>query len=293
MQVVQAVLEQVVGALNLTKLSPARRVVALEGFFANRFQYSLKLQNGDKKETPLAHFLLQSRTGHCEFFATATTLLLRQAGIPARYMVGYSVQEYDDREGLFVVRRSHAHAWTLAHVDGVWRQVDTTPPDWLAFQQKRASSWQALSDRLSALIFRFAKWRAGERTVAEMGMALLMALLAGGWLIWRRWRGGFKGGSTKRSRSSSKETGRRGHASPLDPVMAHLEQQEGARPAGEPLTVWIQRLGVLELRPLIYLHYRLRFDPRGLSPEESVRFQQGVQRWLARRERFTTDREGS
>ena len=35
--------------------------------------------------TPLADFLLRTRSGHCEYYATATVLLLRAAGIPARY----------------------------------------------------------------------------------------------------------------------------------------------------------------------------------------------------------------
>ncbi|MBT8330725.1 MAG: transglutaminase-like domain-containing protein, partial [Deltaproteobacteria bacterium] len=39
----------------------------------------------------IENFLTRSRSGHCEYFATATVLLLRQAGIPARYARGYSV----------------------------------------------------------------------------------------------------------------------------------------------------------------------------------------------------------
>jgi transglutaminase-like putative cysteine protease len=49
-------------------------------------------------ETPLARFLLRTRSGHCEYFATATVLLLRQLGIPARYAVGYAVHEASGRQ---------------------------------------------------------------------------------------------------------------------------------------------------------------------------------------------------
>ena len=38
----------------------------------------------------MTRFLCEHRTGHCEYFATATTLLLRAAKIPARYAVGYA-----------------------------------------------------------------------------------------------------------------------------------------------------------------------------------------------------------
>ena len=84
-------------------------------------------QDVGRKKSALSHFLLQSRAGHCEYFATATVLLLRAAGIPARYCRGYAVQEFSKLENRFIVRDRHAHAWTLAYVDGIWTNFDTTP----------------------------------------------------------------------------------------------------------------------------------------------------------------------
>src|SRR5205807_1199702 len=74
-----------------------------------------------RKESALEEFLLNSRAGHCEYFATATTLLLRAAGVPARYAVGFSVQEWSRLEQRYIVRARHAHSWTLAYVNGGWR----------------------------------------------------------------------------------------------------------------------------------------------------------------------------
>ena len=52
----------------------------LRGFFRDRFSYSL-WQGApaitSTNETPLNRFLLQTRSGHCEYFATAAVLLLR------------------------------------------------------------------------------------------------------------------------------------------------------------------------------------------------------------------------
>ena len=59
----------------------------------------------------MSRFLLRTRSGHCEYFATATVLLLRQLGIPARYAVGYAVHEATGRK--YVVRQRDAHAWCL------------------------------------------------------------------------------------------------------------------------------------------------------------------------------------
>jgi len=81
---------------------PAREtVLRLQQFFNGSFQYSLDLASGQQNATPLADFLLRTRTGHCEYFATAGALLLRRAGVPARYTVGFSSYEYSDLEGGF------------------------------------------------------------------------------------------------------------------------------------------------------------------------------------------------
>lgn len=38
-------------------------------------------------------FLSNDKRGHCEYFATALTLALRELGIPSRYSTGYMVDE--------------------------------------------------------------------------------------------------------------------------------------------------------------------------------------------------------
>ena len=72
------------------------------------------------------HFLTQSRRGYCVHFATSTVLLLRSAGIPARYVTGYAV---DGEAGTWIeVTEDDAHAWVEYYTDGVgWRPLDPTP----------------------------------------------------------------------------------------------------------------------------------------------------------------------
>src|SRR4029450_9757241 len=95
-------------------------------------------------DTPLSNFLRNTHRGHCEYFATATVLLLRKLNIPARYAVGYSVHEASGRK--FVVRERDAHAWCLVWNDqsGLWQDFDTTPASWMAEEGRRASSMQWL-----------------------------------------------------------------------------------------------------------------------------------------------------
>ena len=66
--------------------------------------------------------------------------------MPARYAVGYVVDEHSALEDRFVVRARHAHAWARVHVDGTWQELDTTPSTWLAAESEEASPLQPLLD---------------------------------------------------------------------------------------------------------------------------------------------------
>lgn len=98
----------------------------IERFFTLGFSYTLQLQ-GRSGDSYLDDFLNKTKSGHCEYFATATTLMLRSAGIPARYSIGYMIDEYSDIENAYIARKSDAHAWVTAYIDGSWITVDTTP----------------------------------------------------------------------------------------------------------------------------------------------------------------------
>lgn len=72
-------------------------------------------------------FLNESDTGYCVHFASAATVLLRAAGIPARYVEGYTV---DVDPGKTTVRGDMAHAWVEYYVEELgWVILDPTPSD--------------------------------------------------------------------------------------------------------------------------------------------------------------------
>ena len=120
-------IQNVLSSLDLKGKSSSQIVSAVESYFQAGFSYSLELPQSQKGLTPLTTFLLKRRAGHCEYFASATALLLRAAGIPTRYAVGYKVYEYSPSEQQYVVRASHTHAWVMAYIDGGWTKIDTTP----------------------------------------------------------------------------------------------------------------------------------------------------------------------
>ena len=99
--------------LGLQAVSPREALERVRGHFSG-FSYSLYRAAPAAGGGALAEFLTRTRSGHCEYFAAATTLLLRAAGIPARYSIGYAVMEYSTLEQAWLVRQRHAHAWSRA-----------------------------------------------------------------------------------------------------------------------------------------------------------------------------------
>lgn len=71
-------------------------------------------------------FLRGSDTGYCVHFATAATVLLRAAGIPARYVEGYLVSAWENKT--VAVLGEDAHAWVEYWIPGYgWQLLEATP----------------------------------------------------------------------------------------------------------------------------------------------------------------------
>jgi len=253
-------------------------------FFAENFQYSSFLGGPPPKgATPLEQFLLKGRSGHCEFFATATALLLRQAAIPTRYAVGYSVCEIKGRNA--VVRERHAHAWCLAYVDGKWQDFDTTPASWSAIEADRAAWWEPLRDKWSQAWFAFSKWRYGKSSLRPYVPWLLGPLVAVlvAQLLWR---------SSKNRKRVAKAASDGAVWPGLDSEFYQIQQMLGQsgfqREPHESILNWRARIkdalpGDCLFAPnLVALHYRLRFDPTGLSAAERDELRRDVRAWRAK-----------
>lgn len=116
--------------------------------------YDLKLDGVPFGEDVVEYFLFQGEKGFCEHFASAGVLLLREMGVPARYVSGYTVRVSDFTSGevqaehaddvgasvgkgnfisgedayTAVVMDNRAHAWAEVYMDGVgWVPVEMTP----------------------------------------------------------------------------------------------------------------------------------------------------------------------
>ncbi len=81
------------------------------------------------------NFLTNTKEGYCVQFASAAALILREYGIPARYVEGYiacdfGVNRAEDKAGRFsaYVHDYEAHAWIEVFYDGIgWIQYECTP----------------------------------------------------------------------------------------------------------------------------------------------------------------------
>jgi transglutaminase-like putative cysteine protease len=101
---------------------------AIESHLQSEFGYSLEMKAGGAD--PLADFLFNVKAGHCEYFATAMTVMLRTRGVAARLVNGFTAGEYNEAAGAFTVRNSNAHSWVEVYFPETrsWITFDPTPP---------------------------------------------------------------------------------------------------------------------------------------------------------------------
>ncbi len=92
----------------------------MESFLStsNDFSYTLNLNAESLPGVdPIEQFLSVDRRGHCQYFASALVMMLRSVDIPARVVVGYHTDEFNELGQFYVARQLHAHSWVEALID--------------------------------------------------------------------------------------------------------------------------------------------------------------------------------
>ena len=103
------------------------RARAIETRLRTDYGYTLELPPA-RTADPLANFLFVRRRGHCEYFASAMTVMLRSLGVPARLATGFESGIYNPLTGQWLMRASDGHAWVEAWLTGRgWTTFDPTP----------------------------------------------------------------------------------------------------------------------------------------------------------------------
>ena len=120
-------IKQLAQQITARAANPYDKALAIELYLKTHYAYTLDLR-GDPGNDPLAYFLFQRRAGHCEYFASAMAIMLRDVGIPSRYATGFLPGEFNDLGGDYIIRASDAHAWVEAYFPGYdWITFDPTP----------------------------------------------------------------------------------------------------------------------------------------------------------------------
>lgn len=172
-----------------------QNTAAVSSYFQQNYEYSTTHET-PRGHDPIEWFLSQGKVGHCEYFATATALILRAGGIPTRYVTGFVTDERNAYGGYWVVRNKCAHAWVEAWDKdrGRWSIVESTPasgvpstPDTSQFAQL----WNFVKDRYQVFRVRLHQrgpiWAIKAVLSSWMFRALLGLMLVWLFIRLRRW----------------------------------------------------------------------------------------------------------
>ena len=147
--------------------TPFDRALAIESYLRDRFTYTLNL-TGKPGNDPLAHFLFETRAGHCEYFASAMTIMLRTLGVPSREVNGFLPGEYNELGGDYIVRASDAHSWVEVYFPGMdWQTFDPTP----AAPENEAGFLTRLGKYADWMEITWSEWVIGYDFAHQMVMA--------------------------------------------------------------------------------------------------------------------------
>lgn len=165
-------------------------VMAIEDYLRTNYRYSIDSPVPPIGRDAVDHFLFDAHVGFCEQFASATAVMLRTLGIPARIAAGYTTGHHNPFTGYYEVHASDAHSWVEVWFPNYgWYEFDPTfdvpPADLqLASTIPLARLLGYLVDKLSPL------FPGGGRDLVGYGLLGALAATAGAglWLVFRKAR---------------------------------------------------------------------------------------------------------
>jgi transglutaminase-like putative cysteine protease len=107
------------------------KVKAVENYFdQSEFVYSKEnIPYPSENQDYVDQFLFQTKIGYCDNFSTSMVVLLRAAGIPARWVKGYTEGERTSYQGdlVYEVTNNNAHSWVEVYFPGIgWVSFEPT-----------------------------------------------------------------------------------------------------------------------------------------------------------------------
>lgn len=145
---------------------------SVTNYFATEYRYSMSPGATPIRADFISYFLTDQNQGYCAHFASASTMILRYMGIPARYVEGYVIPFTSLSEATAVDKKyseyltgtspigetgvveveitdANAHAWVEIYSDGFgWIPVEVTPPS-VGDENNYSDFWSVFSNLFS------------------------------------------------------------------------------------------------------------------------------------------------
>jgi transglutaminase-like putative cysteine protease len=154
-------------------------ILAVQAWLAEHTVYDLDAPVPRDDADAVDHFLFEGQRGFCEQIATATAILLRLEGVPARLATGYVPSSRDPVSGVWISRAKDAHAWVEVRFPNLgWVPFDPTADVPLAGDSSPASIGGDLLRGALALV--------SEHVATTVVVVVAVVLAAGGRLLVRR-----------------------------------------------------------------------------------------------------------
>ncbi len=138
------------------------KVIGIQNYLESNYVYDLAAPAVPPDEDAVIFFLLKSRKGYCDVFASAMAIMCRMSDIPCRVAVGYASGKLGADDRLYHVRQRDRHAWVEVYFPGY---------GWIAFDPAPQEAGDSLTDRLRAT------WRSVWTTFATWGDSFWMLAL--------------------------------------------------------------------------------------------------------------------
>lgn len=94
---------------------------------SSRFEYDTDVRDHDCSDISVVECFALIKRGYCEYYASTMAVLLREMGVPTRYVQGLLPGDGEPGSGRSVVRNRDAHAWVQVYFPGHgWVDFDPT-----------------------------------------------------------------------------------------------------------------------------------------------------------------------
>ncbi|HVR88125.1 MAG TPA: transglutaminaseTgpA domain-containing protein [Candidatus Limnocylindria bacterium] len=112
------------------KVTPYEKAEAIESYLRSTYKYSTAVKAVPAGRDPVDYFLFDLKADFCEYFASSMAVMLRQVGVPARVVEGFTSGEFDASRSRYAVHELNAHAWVEVYFPQYgWIEFEPTPSE--------------------------------------------------------------------------------------------------------------------------------------------------------------------